>query len=113
MPYRSLYHQRGNNTMSAAVDALIINDQYLVMVAISILFTIITIYRRTVLLDLLTTVCWWITAAVHLLASPTSTPLYSMSIFYWGIGLIFFVLVWADVIQIWNINKSNKGYGAL
>ena len=97
----------------AGIEEIIISDQHLVLVAISLLFTVITIYRRTLLLDLLTTVCWWITGATHLLSSPTSTPLYSISIFYWGIGLVFFVLMWADVFQMLNLKKTSKGVGPL
>ena len=85
----------------------------MVVLGLSVLFTMLAIYRRTIVADLLAMLSWFIAGGTHLLASPTTTPFYSLSILYWGFGLIFFVLMWADVIQLWNINKSNKGYGAL
>ena len=69
----------------------------------------LAIYRRGILLDALAWVCWFITVATHLLASPTSTPLYSISLLYWGIGLIFFVLMWVDIYQVFVTTKANKG----
>jgi hypothetical protein len=95
------------------IDDIIINDHYLIVIAIALLFTILTVYRRTVLLDLITAVLWFIAGATHLLASPTTTPFYSLSILWWGLGLIFFVLVWVDLFQIFNIKKKNDGVGPL
>ena len=97
----------------AGIEEIIINDTYLVIIAISLLFTILTIYRRTPLLDLLTTISWWIGGAAYLVSSPTTTPLYSISFLYWGFGLIFFVLMWVDLFQLLNVNKLNKGVGAI
>lgn len=97
----------------AGVEEILINDTYLVIIALSVLFTVITISRRTPLLDLLTTICWWVGASAFLVASPTTTPLYSISFLYWGFGLIFFVLMWYDLIQIFNFKKLNKGVGVV
>ena len=97
----------------AGVEEIIINDTYLVVIAISILFTILTIYRRTPLLDLLTTIYWWIGGTAYLVSSPTTTPLYSISFLYWGFGLIFFVLMWYDLLQLLNVMKQNKGVGVV
>jgi len=97
----------------SGVEDLIINDQYLVLVAISILFTILTIFRRTVLLEVITWVCWFVVAASHLLASPSTTPFYSLSILYWGLGLIFFVLMWYDIFQLFAEQKKNRGFGPI
>lgn len=90
---------------------VLINDTHMVILGLSVLFTILAIYRRTILSDLLAMVFWFITGITHLLASPTTTPLYSISFLYWGIGLIFFVLTWVDVFQQFNIRESSRGVG--
>jgi len=101
------------------VDTIIINDHYMLMVAIALLFLVIAIGRwiqkgeGSLLLDVLVWVSWFTVGAMHLLASPTSTPFYSISLFFWGIGLIFFVLTWVDVFQLFNTKKSGKGVGPL
>lgn len=85
----------------------------MIMLGLSVLFTMLAIYRRTVLADLLAMISWFISGATHLLASPTSTPFYALSFLYWGFGLIFFVLMWADLFQLFNKLKSTKGVGPL
>jgi len=95
------------------VDSILIQDTYIMVIGIAILFSLLAIFRRTVLLDLLATICWWVGGGTHLLASPTSTPLYSVSFLYWGFGLVFFALVWVDLLQVFDYKKSNKGVGPL
>lgn len=97
----------------AGIDDIIINDHYLIVIAIAILFSVLAIYRRTVITDLIATVLWFIAGATHLLASPTTTPFYSISILWWGMGLIFFVLVWVDIFQIFTIKKKSSGVGPI
>jgi len=95
------------------IDSILIQDTYIIVIGISVLFSLLAIFRRTVLTDLLATICWWVGGATHLLASPTSTPLYSISFLYWGFGLIFFALVWVDLLQLFDTRKSNKGVGPI
>lgn len=105
--------QRRQQKQVTGIEDIIINDHYLIVIAISILFTMLTIFRRTVLLDTLTWVCWFIAGAMHLMASPSTTPFYIISILYWGFGLIFFVIMWVDLFQLFKNLESTKGVGPL
>lgn len=97
----------------AGVEEEIINSHYTILIIISIMFTMLAIYRRTVLADMLAWVLWFITGAVHLLASPTTTPLYSLSLLWWGFGLIFFVIMWADLFNLFSFKKKTSGVGPI
>lgn len=96
-----------------SVAEIIINDQFLVVIVLAILFSLLAIARRTVVMDALAWVCWFIVAGAHLMASPSSTPFYSFSFLFWGFGLIFFILMWADIWSVFQHLKSSKGVGPL
>ena len=92
----------------AGVEEIIISDHYMIVLGVTLLFSVFALVRRTVVLCLLSTVCWWICGGIHLLASPTTTPLYSVSFLWFGIGWIFFVLVWAGIIQNFRMKKQRE-----
>ena len=105
-------NRKGGKNMSEIAD-IIINDQNIVILGLASLFTLLTIAKRSIVLEVLTWVSWFICGGVHLLASPTSTPLYSIAIFYWGLGLVFFVIMWSDLFSIFTNNKKTRGVGPI
>ena len=100
-------HSPLEETKIAGVEELMILDTYLAVLAITLLFTILAIFRRTAVLDGIAWICWWASAACHLLASPTTTPLYIISILWGGFGFIFLILMFKDVWKMYDFRKNN------
>jgi len=90
----------------AGVEELIINDHYLVVLGISLFFTVFALVRRTAVLDVIATICWWVSGAVHLVSSPSTSPLFSISYLWFALGIVFFILLWIDVWKLWDFKKS-------
>jgi hypothetical protein len=77
-----------------------------VVVAISLFFTVFALVRRTAVLDVIATICWWIAGGVHLVSSPSTSPLFSISYLWFALGVIFFLLLWVDIWKMWNFRKN-------
>jgi len=88
------------------VDQIILADQYMILIGISLFFTALTIVKRTVILELLATICWWISAAVHLIAAPSVLSI--LSWLWFGFGVVFFLLFWVDIFQLFVIRKDRR-----
>jgi type VI protein secretion system component VasK len=91
----------------AGIEEIIVNDHYLVVVGISLFFTVFALARRTAILDVIATICWWISGGVHLVSSPSTSPLFSLSYLWFALGIVFFVLLWVDIFKLWNFRKQN------
>jgi len=90
----------------AGVEELIINDHYLVVLGITLFFTVFALVRRTATLDAITTVSWWICGGIHIVSSPSTSPLFSLSFLWFALGTVFFMLLWVDVFKLWNFYRS-------
>ncbi len=88
------------------VDAIILADNYMIIIGISLFFTAVAMVRRTIILELLATLCWWVSAIIHLIAAPSA--LYAISWLWLGFGIIFFLVFWFDIWQIFIVRKKQK-----
>jgi len=91
------------------IEKIIINDQYAILLGITILFTLLAIYRRTPLADLIAWVCWFVCATCHLLASPLNSPLLPVAFIYVAFGFVFLILSIADTGAYLDYRKAQKG----
>jgi len=90
----------------AGIEEIILSDQYFMIIGISLFFTAVAMVRRTVILELLATICWWISAAVHLIAAPSALSI--LSWLWFGFGIVFFLLFWVDVFQLFVTRKDQR-----
>lgn len=95
------------------VETIIINDQYIIMVGITLLFTVLALAWRKITLTLLASMCWFISAATHLAASPATSPLFGLVWLYFGIGTIFLVAMFSQIFEYFNFKKKNRMEGPL
>jgi hypothetical protein len=93
----------------AGVEEQIVNSQYLVVLIISLVFTVLTIFRRTIVLDGFSSMCWFICGGVHLVSSPSTSPLFSISYLWLGFGFVFLILLFKDVWKFYDFRKTRKG----
>ena len=93
-------------TELAGVEELIINDQYIVVLGITLLFTVLAIFRRTPVLDAMAMIFWWATAGAHLVASPSTSPLFTISLLWMTLGFVFLILLFKDVWKMYDYRKS-------
>lgn len=91
-------------------EQLIVTYQYLALITVSMLFSIFAILRRTAILDMIATICWWIAGASHLVSSPSISPLFSISYLWFALGTVFFVLIWKDIFKMWNFHKNKDDW---
>jgi hypothetical protein len=69
------------------IDPLI---QYVLLIGVTLLFSILAISRDSITLSLMASFTWFIAALAHLaLGEPSSLLTVSLAMFYFGIGLIF------------------------
>lgn len=90
----------------AGIEELINTDIYLAVIGISLFFTVFAIVRRTAVLDAIATMCWWITGATSIVASPSTSPLFAISYLWFGLGTLFLILLFADIWKYFDIKKS-------
>ena len=99
----------GGNKL-AGVEEIIINDHYLVVVGISMFFSVFALVRRTATLDAIATMCWWIAGAVHLVSSPSTSPLFSVSYLWFALGVVFLLLLFKDVWKFFDMYKAKDDW---
>lgn len=89
--------------------SVLVSDQYMVMIAITLFFTVFALTRRSVTLDALAAFCWFAMAAAHLIVGDLTSPLTTtLPWLYFGIGLLFFVVFIRDVISIFAELERRK-----
>jgi hypothetical protein len=93
-------------TYLAGVEEIIISDQYLLVTGVGLFFTVFALVKRTLALDAIATMFWWIVGGVHLVASPATSPLFSISFLWFGLGLIFLVLSFHDVWKFYSVKRE-------
>ena len=70
-------------------------DQYLILIAITLLFTVLGISEteaspRKIILQMITAICWFVSAYVHLLSGDiTSIITVAPTYLFGGLGLVF------------------------
>ncbi len=78
---------------SVDAETYINTAQYLAILATSIIFTIVTIEKKSMVYSVLAGVCWLFMSAVHLAISPITSAIQTAPVaLYFGIGLVFVVL---------------------
>ena len=90
----------------AGIEEIIIADMYLATLAITVLFSVLAILRRKVVLDAMAMIFWWISAGSHLVASPSTSPLFSISLLWMTLGFVFLILMFKDVWKMYDFHKN-------
>jgi hypothetical protein len=93
----------------AGVEEEIINSHYLVIIVVSIMFTVISLFLlyktgfkfrlEKTISNTLATMCWFISGIVHIAASPSSSPLFPLAYLWFAFGIVFFLLMIVDVFS--------------
>jgi len=102
----NLIYFNGDLLNMAGIEEIILADQYMIVLGVTLLFSVLAIARRTVILEIISTICWWISAVVNLFASPTQ--LYVLTFLWMGLGFVFLSLFFADIWQLFIIRKRNR-----
>jgi len=86
-----------------------VTDQYLIMMAISFLFTVLSVlFREKIVLTLLAGICWLISSLANFAVGDQTSPLTSaLSLLFLAFGIIFVV---KTVINIAHM-RYEKRYG--
>ena len=102
----------------AGVEEIIINDHYLIMVAIALFFTAMTLvsFSRSgwnpsvtkYISETATTITYFIAGAAHVAASPNTSPLFPLSYLYFAFAIMFLLVFIVDMIQAWRIYEKKK-----
>lgn len=101
---------------------IILNDQYLIVLGVSIFFTGLSVM---ILLDkksqvsmtktaslVITVIAWFVSGAVHVGVSPSTSPLFAIGYLWVGIGIIFLIFLIVDGILAWKeIERKKWGDG--
>lgn len=84
-------------------------DQYMIMMAITLLFTVLGLaYTKKTVLSLLAGISWLISALAHFAVGNQTSPLTPMlSWLFVGIGIIFIVKTIVDVFKAWSNKRWN------
>jgi hypothetical protein len=83
--------------------------QYVLFFAISLIFTLLAIERKTYVTMALATVSWFSLAGMNLAVSVTTSVMQtSLTVFYFGLGLIFLVFTVASVFETLKVAAENK-----
>ena len=99
----------------AGIEEIIINDHYLILLGITLFFTVFTLAGNFSghlkafqygIMSALTSFCWIITGVVHIAVSPIISPLFAVSYLYFGVGIVFAILLIADVLA--SISDQNS-----
>lgn len=96
--------------LAFGVEEEIISSQYLALLVISTVFSILAIYRRTAILDGIAWISWYIAGGAHLVSSPPTSTLFSMSYLWFAIGTVFFFLLWTDIFKLWSFRKNRDDW---
>lgn len=102
----------------AGIEEIIINDHYLIMVALSMFFTALTLVSfwrsgwnpsaTKYISETLTIISFFISGAAHVAASPSTSPLFPLAYLYFACGIMFLLLYVIDLIQAWRIAENKK-----
>jgi len=84
-----------------------VTDQYLIMMAITLLFTVLAIaYRENYVLRLISSLCWLTSSAAHFAVGDKTSPLTSaLSYLFLGFGLI---LISSMVIEVSKMKQAKR-----
>lgn len=82
---------------------------YLLVFAISIIWTSFAVNRKSATFSILSTFTWFILAVMNI-ALTYSTMFYSVSFLFFGFGVFFLVYGIALLIQSLNIGKGEKNW---
>jgi len=114
--FGAMLYPKGNSM--AGVEEIIINDQYMIMISISLLFTIFSIVLlhntgfkfslEKIICNTLATLCWFISGIVHIAASPSTSPLFALAYLWFGIGIIFLLLMFVDVFSTLKYKREGE-----
>jgi len=82
-------------------------DQYMIMMAISLLFTVLAIaYRENYVLRLISGLCWLTSSAAHFAVGDKTSPLTSaLSYLFLGFGII---IVSNTLIEVSKMKKQKR-----
>lgn len=102
----------------AGIEEIIIADQYLVMLAVSLFFTsisILALWKKGQNISMIksaaliiTVLCWWISGIFHMGASPTTSPFFALGYLWYAIGTVFLVFTIVDFLQSIRTAHDNK-----
>ena len=102
----------------AGIEEIIINDHYLLMVALALFFTALTVVSfwragwnpsaTKYISETITFIIYFIAGAAHVAASPNTSPLFPLAYIYFFIGIAFLLLFIVDLIQAWRIYEKKK-----
>lgn len=93
------------------IETVIINDHYMILIGITLLFTILGIVRKKLLLSLITTMCWFIVAITYFTASPANSPLLPLAWLYFGLGITFLVVAFRQLFGMFDERKRRRMEG--
>jgi len=88
-------------------------DQYMIMMAISLLFTVLALaYNKNLLLGLLAGISWLISSIAHFSVGSQTSPLTSaLAYLFLGFGFIFIVNTMHNVFRGFKGKKQEERYG--
>ena len=83
---------------------VVVSDQYVMMMAITLLFTVLGLaFNRKTVLTLLAGICWLLSSLANFAVGDQTSPLtISLSLLFLGIGFIFVVKTIVDVFRSWS-----------
>jgi hypothetical protein len=104
------------------ITTLILSDQYLAILAVTIFFTFISIFGKFTdhkkalefgVLSMITFFLWLVCGIIHLAVSPTTSPIYIVAYLWFGIGVVFALLAYIDISAAISESHETKtgGYG--
>jgi hypothetical protein len=105
----------------AGIEEIIINDHYLIMIATAFFFTALTFVSfwrvgwkpsiTKTISQVATFLSFMIAGAAHVAASPSTSPLFPLAYLWFGLGVMFLILLVVDSIKAWDTIQNNKWEG--
>ena len=102
----------------AGIEEIIVNDQYILVLSVTILSSVIAVVRmwqkggqismtKTAFL-VVSMIAWFISGAVHMAASPASSPLFPVAYLWYVFGVVFMLFLTVDSLYTWKALVEKK-----
>lgn len=105
----------------SGVDELIFTEQYVIVIAVTVFFSLISLvtflmrdkanrsaFIVRVISTLLAGLGWFISGAVHVGSSPSTSPLFAVSYLWYGFGVIFLLVLLIDYLLSWRVKREQE-----
>lgn len=99
-------------------DAEIIANQYTLVLAVTVIFSLVSIVLLLMKQSkvsmvktgalVFTTIMWWVSGAVHIASSPAASPNFPVAYLWFAIGVMFLLFLVVDLIMSWKVAKKEK-----